>query len=73
MTAAIKLRLIQPDSGANRERIKTFCELIKYHSFDVMNVANYEAENFHAHHVDKVDRDLSTKIHDAARAAPLNH
>lgn len=65
--ASIKLMLKEPDSVVIRSRIKALCDLIDYHSSDVMNLVNCEAEEFGAHYVNKDERKEDRQIADAAR------
>ena len=66
-THAIKLMLKGPDSGGQRLRIKTLCELIENQSFDVMNTINSLAEKAGAHYVDEISRKEEELMHAAAR------
>ena len=44
--ASIRLILLQPDSGGNRETIYTLCEAVGDHMFSAMNNINSMAEKF---------------------------
>lgn len=71
-THAIKLMLKEPDSGERRLCIKTLCELIEHHAFDVMNTVNSLAEEAGANHVNLTSRAEETLIYAAARGETVN-
>lgn len=71
-THAIKLMLKEPDSGERRLCMKTLCEFIEHHSFDVMNAVNSFAEEAGANYVNETSRAEETLIYAAARGEKVN-
>lgn len=67
IATSITTLMTQYIDGNTRVHIKTLCEMISYHAFDAMNLTNCEAEKYGAHYIDEVDRDITEKIHAAAR------
>ena len=51
--AVIRVLLKEPDSVAMRQNIKALCKIICYHTVDVKNYVNAEAEIWSADYVDQ--------------------
>lgn len=73
MTEAIKLMLLQPDSGTRQNHINVLCQAINVAAFDAMNCINCEAEEAGANHIDEENRALFYRIHEAARSSNPAH